>query len=180
MGQPFLIGERTYLRAFEESDITEEWLNDPEITRYLGTKKYEPTVSSVKTWLERHHDNTTNLAFAIIDKATDSNVGTISLDNIRWVHRTAEFHMMLNPKSFLVQDCGEEAMSLTIDYAFQRMGLRKLLHSADTDEAEKIHMIEKLGFQSEVLHLQQIFMDGEYHDLVIHGLFSHEFKQFCR
>lgn len=183
MGQPFLVGERIYLRGFEEFDITEEyvgWLKNQRATPISGTTKDQPTASDVRAWLKTHQDNTNNLAFAIVDKETDSHVGTIALQNIHWVHRRAHIDMLLGSKAFSVQDCGEEAMSLTIDYSFQRMGLHKILSTSIAGEVERMQLVEKLGFKSEVVFRQQVFIDGEYSDLVIHGLLSHEFKKFSR
>ena len=56
MYRPFLIGPRLYLRVLEEADISEDyisWLNDPEVTRYLGTGRYPSTPEMVSSYLNK-------------------------------------------------------------------------------------------------------------------------------
>jgi len=181
MRRPFLVGERIYFRVLEESDITEEyigWLNDPEVTRYLGVGKFPSTVANVKRWLEKYQDSTTNLAFAIVDKETDQHIGNITLYDINWVNRTADIGVMIGRKEFWGGGYGTEAQSLIIEYAFMRLGLNKVLNSPVADHIGSVKMAEKLGFQVEGVLRKHVFADGEYHDTLRMGLFSHEFRKF--
>lgn len=178
MGSPFLVGERLYLRALEESDVTEEyvgWLNDPEVTRYLGSGKYPATVASTKKWLEKYHDSTTNLAFAIIDRATDRHIGNLTLYDINWINRTADIGLMIGCKEFWSGGYGTEAQNLIIAYAFERLGLNKVLNSPVADHAGSVKMAEKLGFQIEGVLRQQVFIDGAYRDLIRMGLLREDY-----
>ncbi|KPL15748.1 hypothetical protein AMJ74_00790 [candidate division WOR_3 bacterium SM1_77] len=48
MYRPFLIGQKLYLHALEESDVCEEyikWLNDAEVTRYMLYGNWEISVN---------------------------------------------------------------------------------------------------------------------------------------
>ena len=115
MRRAFLVGDRIYLRVLEESDITEEymtWINDPEVTRYLGTGVYPATVDNMKKWLEKFQDSTTDLAFAITDKETDLHIGNITLHSISWIHRTAEIGILIGQKDYWGNGYGTEAQSL--------------------------------------------------------------------
>ena len=182
MKRAFLAGDRIYLRALEESDITEEcigWLNDPEVTRFLAmTGKYPATVDSMKRWIENYQGSTTNLAFAVIDKSTDRHIGNVTLYDINWIHRTADISLMIGAKDFWRGGYGTETQSIIIDYAFQRLGLNKVLNSPVADHAGSVIMAKKLGFQVEGVLRKQLFIDGEYHDQLRMGLFSHEFQKF--
>ena len=103
MRQPFLVGERLYLRLLEESDIGEDylsWLNDAEVTRYLETGKFPATPSAIRRYVERFQDSTTDLLLAIVDRETDQHVGNVTLNKINWIHRTADTGLMIGQKEF--------------------------------------------------------------------------------
>lgn len=182
MQNPFLIGERVYLRALEETDITEAhigWLNDPEVTRYLAmTGKYPATASGMESWLEKFRNNTTNLGFAILDKTNDRHIGNITLDDINWIHRTADISLMIGDKEYWGSGYATETQSLLIEYAFHRLGLHKVLNSPVADHVGSVKMAKNLGFQVEGTLREQLFIEGEYHDQLRMGLFAHEFKKF--
>jgi len=178
MRRPFLIGEKLYLRALEESDIGEEylgWLNEPEVTRYLGTGKFPSTLDSLRKYLDHFRDSTTDLVFAIVDKETNQHIGNVTLNRIDWIHRTGDTGLMIGRKDFWGKGYAFEAWSLLIDYAFQRLGLRKIIAGAIADNAASVVTLEKLGFKLEARFRREYFIDGEYRDAVRLGLFREEF-----
>jgi hypothetical protein len=74
MRRPFLMEKKIYLRLFEESDVSEEyvgWLNDYEVTRYLETGIFLSTPEAIHKYLERFQDSNVDLIFAIFDKDTE-------------------------------------------------------------------------------------------------------------
>lgn len=182
MQQPFLMGERLYLRVLHESDITEEnisWLNDPQATQFLEmTGAFPATNDSMKQWLDKFQDTTSELAFAIVDKETARHIGNITLSNINWVHRTAILPILIGSKDFWGKGYGTEAESLLIDYAFNRLGLRKMHHTPIASNIGSIRMAEKLGFQLEGIMREDVFLEGEWHDQLRMGLFVNEFIKF--
>lgn len=182
MRLPFLVGERIYLRILEETDITEEnigWLNDPQATQFLEMSGAFPTTfDSMKKWLLGYQNNTSNLAFAIIDKATDRHIGNITLTDINWIHRTATLPILIGARDYWSKGYGTEAQSLLIEYAFKRLGLRKMHHTPIATNIGSVKMAEKLGFQLEGVMRKEVFLEGEYHDQLRMGLFADEFREF--
>jgi ribosomal-protein-alanine N-acetyltransferase len=182
MRRAFLVGARIYLRVLDEDDISEEsigWLNDPEVTRYLAiTGKFPATAKSMERWLEKRQNGTDNLAFAIMDKATNRHIGNVTLDDINWVHRTADISLIIGAKDFWGNGYGSEAQSVLIEYAFNRLGLNKVLNSPVADHIGSVKMAEKLGFQAEGVLRKQLFIEGEYRDQIRMGLFVNEFRKF--
>ena len=182
MRTPFLIGDRIYLRVLEESDITEEnidWINDGEATQFLEmTGAFPGTIDSMKQWLQRYTNNPNNIAFAIVDKETDRHIGNITLKDINWIHRSAILPILLGAREFWGKGIGTEAESLVIDYAFSRLGLRKMIHTPIATNIGSVRMAEKLGFQLEGVMRDEVFLEGEFHDQLRMGLFQHEFIKF--
>ena len=182
MRRPFLVEQRLYLRLLEESDAGEEyvgWLNDYEVTRYMETGKFPSTPETIHKYLERFQDSTTDLAFAIVDRETDQHIGNITLNNINWIHRTADTGLMIGRKELWGKGYAFEAWSLIIEYAFQRLRLRKIIAGAVIDNVASIVTLEKLGFKLEGTFRQQVLVEGEYRDTVRFGLLREEFDKYA-
>lgn len=179
MRQPFLIGERVYLQWLDEDDVTEDyvaWLNDPEVTRYLHTGRLPATKTSVREYVARFQRSTTDLIFAITDRQTEQHIGNVTLNRIDWINRTADTGLLIGRKEFWGRGYAAEAWSLVIDYAFRRLGLRKIVAGAVADHAPSIAALKKLGFVVEGTFRQEMFVDGEYRDVLRLGLLREEFR----
>jgi RimJ/RimL family protein N-acetyltransferase len=178
MRRPFLIGQKLYLRLIEESDVGEEyveWLNDGEVTHYLVTGKFPSTPETIRDYLKRFQDSKTDLIFAIVDLETEKYIGNVTLNRISWIHRTADTGLMIGQKEFWGKGYAFEAWSLIIEYAFQRLGLRKIIAGAVDKNAASIVVLKKLGFKVEGTFRQEFLVDGEYRDAVRLGLLQEEF-----
>ena len=183
MYRPFLVGEKVYLRALEESDISEEflnWLNDLEVTRYLETGKFPSTPASVQDYLKRFQASTTDLGFAIVDRETEQHIGNVTLNRINWIHRTADTGLMIGRKDFWGKGLAFESWSLMIEYAFNRLSLRKIIAGALVDNVASVKVLKKLGFKEEGVFRQEAFVDGKYLDGIRMGIFREEFHKFAQ
>jgi RimJ/RimL family protein N-acetyltransferase len=181
MRRPFLVGKKVYLRLLEESDIGDEyveWLNDYEVTRYLETGQFPSSPEAIRTYLERFQDSTTDLIFAIVDTETDQHIGNVTLNRINWINRTADTGLIIGPKESRGKGYAFEAWSLILEYAFQRLGLRKIIAGAVVDNAASITILKKLGFKIEGTFRQEFLVDGEYKDGVRLGLLREEFYKY--
>ena len=126
---PFLRGKKLYLRPLVESDVTdayEAWLNDAEVTRYLEVGRYPVSKKDILARLGTYGDQTVNFIFGIFDNETGKHVGNVTLNNLNRVHGTADTGILIGEKSFWGKGYAREAWSLIIDYAFNRIAVRKV------------------------------------------------------
>lgn len=182
MKRPFLAGKKLYLRALEATDIGEEyvgWLNDPEVTRFLGAGRFPTTPESLRRYLERFQDPATNLIFAIVDKKTEQHIGNVTINHINWVTRTADTGLIIGRKEFWGRGYAFEAWTLLLEYAFERLGLRKIIAGAVDSHAGSLTVLKKLGFRVEGVLRAEYLIEGEYHDAIRLGLFREEFYKFA-
>ena len=183
MKQPCLIGRKLVLRPFEPLDIGEEylrWLNDPEVTRYLGVGKEPVTMESVRQYVERFQNSTTDLLFAIIDRQTNRHIGNVTLNHIHRVHGTADTGMMIGNKEFWGKGYAFEAWVLLMDYAFSQLGLRKIIAGAVAGHQGSLSVLRRIGFREEGVLREEFFLEGRYLDTVRLGLFEPEFREAQR
>lgn len=180
MEKPFLVGEKLYLRPLQETDLTEKylnWINDHEVTRYMESGTFPATLNSLKQYYDQHQDSRSAMLFAIVDQESDEHVGNITLSLINWVHRTCEIGIMIGEKAFWARGYMFEAENLLLDYAFNRLNLQKVTAGAVIKNSGVIITMKKLGFQLEGRLRRQIFVDGEFVDVVRMGLLREEFQK---
>jgi len=178
MQRPFLIGDKLYLRSLEESDISEKyigWLNNYEVTRYLETGKVPTTSEAIHNYLESFRGSSNDIILAIIDRETDQHIGNVTLNRINWIHRTADTGLMIGEKDFWGKGYAFEAWSLIIEYAFQRLGLRKIIAGSMDKNVASIAVLKKLGFKLEGTFRQEFLVDGEFRDAVRLGLLKEDY-----
>jgi len=178
MREAFLRGTKTYLRPIEEADIADPylgWLNDREVTRYLETGRFPSTPSTLRRYLEGFAGSGTNIILAICDVKTDRHVGNVTLHRINWVHRTADTGIMIGAKEYWGMGYGYEAWSLVLDYAFNRLGLRKVIAGCVAANIASLELQKKLGFKIEGTFRKEVYVDGKFDDLIRLGLFKEEF-----
>jgi ribosomal-protein-alanine N-acetyltransferase len=178
MEHPFLIGERLYLRGIERKDLTGEyfqWLNDYEVTRYLESGRFPNTVEAMEAYYRDKANSAHDAMFMIVLKEKDRPIGTIKLGSINWVHRTAEYGIMVGARDVWNQGYGTEAGRLLLDYAFRRLNLHKVFLGVTGDHEAAIRSYERLGFRQEGRLTEMVYVDGRYEDKVFMGVSREEF-----
>ncbi len=178
MRVPFLVGRRLYLRPLQETDLNEGylgWLNDSEVTRYLAFGRFPVTDSANREYLRRFFGSTADILLAIVDIESDQHIGNVTLNRIDWIDRTADTGIMIGRKDFWGRGYATEAWTLLIRYAFERLGLHKIIAGSTAEHTGSLSALKKLGFQREGILRGEIFLDGKYHDVIRMGLFVEEF-----
>lgn len=174
----FLVGRRVYLRFLDESDIGEDyvgWLSDYEVTHYLEAGRFPTGLASLRSYLERFQNSKTDIIFAIVDRETEKFIGTVTLNMINWVHRTVDTGLLIGRKEFWGKGYAFEVWSLALEYAFERLGLRKATAGVIADNVASTVTLKKLGFKVEGTLRQQCLVEGEYKDCLFMGLLKKEF-----
>ncbi len=185
MHRPFLIGSQLYLRRVEDSDLNDTylgWLNDPVVTRYLETGKFPTTLGSLRAFWDNFQKSPTDLLFAIVLPAADGgpkadrHIGNVTLNHVNWIHRTADTGLMIGEKDCWGKGYAYQAWRLLIDYAFIRLGLRKIIAGAVIDNGASLATLKKLGFQVEGTFRKEYLVEGRLRDGLRLGVFEDEFR----
>ena len=175
-----LVGTQCYLRPFGPSDCSDDyigWLNDPDVTRYLETGRSRSTRESVQRYLARFWHGDTDYLFAIMDRATDRHIGTVTLNNMHRHHRTANTGLMIGCKDYWGKGYAFNAWTLLLSHAFEQWGLHKVTAGVLRGNVACQRVLQKLGFQLEGTLRQQHLVEGVYHDALKFGLLSEEWRR---
>jgi ribosomal-protein-alanine N-acetyltransferase len=177
MKNPFLIGEKIYLRPIERADapLLVSWINHPEVTRTL--RRHRPMNLQVEEeFIDRTARSDTDLAVLIVVKETDTPVGTAGLHHIDAKNRHAEFGIMIGEPGEWGKGYGSEATRLMLRHAFETLNLNRIwLHVYEYND-RAIRSYEKLGFTKEGVLRQENFREGRYWDTIVMALLREEWR----
>ena len=113
-----LLGDRIYLspRNIEDVEKFTEWVNDFEITDYTGRSGQIMSLEGERKYLQE--DSNPEATFSIITLNEDKLIGTVSLERINHINRTATLGIFIGDKEYLSKGYGTEAIRLLLDYEF--------------------------------------------------------------
>lgn len=144
-----LEGERIFLKTLGEKNATKEycgWLNDPEVNKYLETRK--ATAAQIKKYIREKNKNPNCLFLGVFFKKNGRHIGNIKLEPIDFENRRATIGILIGNKNYQNKKIGAEAMKLLIDYAFSRLNLQEVNLGVISENKRAISCFQKIGFKT--------------------------------
>ena len=166
-----IYGERLRLRATEREDLPlfVDWLNDPELVKYL-MMHLPLSMAGEERWYDEMTKAPASEQALVIDVKTETGwkpIGNTSFHKINWHNRSAEIGIFIGEKSYWNRGYGRETMRLMLRHGFQTLNLNRIfLHVYDYNP-RGIKAYEHAGFQTEGRLRQAQYYDGVYHDVLI-------------
>ena len=177
MKNPFLIGERIYLRPLDEEDLDRclRWINDPEVLHTLG-RRFPMSRTLEKEWLAGHYKSEKRFSFAIVLKDGDRHIGNCGFNDIDYVNRKAVFGILIGEKDQWGRGYGPEAARLVVDYGFKQLGMHRISLEVYSHNTRAQRAYEKVGFVLEGRMRESHFRDGCYYDTLVMAILEGEWK----
>lgn len=152
------------LRHLKKDDVEKmlEWMHDSSINKWFRFDFSSMTVEKVENFIENSFDNK-NQHFAIIDK-NDEYLGTISLKNISYVNKNAEYAIVLRK---VAQGRGVSSLATRqiLEYAFEKLNLHKVYLNVLANNTIANKFYAKCGFVKEGTFRDCLFLNDKYEDL---------------
>ncbi len=174
-----LVGDRIYLSpkgvSDEEVQKFTEWMNDFQVTDYIGRTGQVITLSGEKEWLENSAKNREKIDFNIIELANNKLIGTMGLMNFNWIERSAILGIFIGDEDYRSNGYGTEAIRLLLEYGFRYLNLHSIrLDLLEINErAHKCYL--KCGFKDTGRNREEIFLNGKYYDRLHMDILENEF-----
>lgn len=172
-----LLGDRIYLspRNVEDVEKFTEWMNDFEVTDYIGRSGAIMSLEGERKYLQE--DSNPEATFSIITLEEDKLIGTISLERINHLDRTATLGIFIGDKNYLSKGYGTEAINLILDYGFNYMNLHNIkLHVLSFNE-RALKCYKKCGFKETGKIRENKFINGRYYDTISMDILEYEFNE---
>ncbi len=175
-----LIGDAVRLRAIEKEDLPlfVNWLNDPDVYRYLSLYYPLSNVQEEK-WFEDINSRSIAEQPLMIETWDDGlwkSLGNISFINVDQQSRNAELGIFIGEKDFWGKGIGTKAIALMLDYGFNTLNLHRIYLRVFEPNQRGIHCYEKLGFRHEGSMREAYFLNGEYVNVLYMGILQQEWK----
>jgi len=159
------------LRSLLEKDlmILHKWINDPEVIQY--TNVFRPiSEMEQKEWFYSLHKNKNQHIFAIESKAKERIIGTCGLYDIDPVSRKAELRIKIGDKEYWGHGTGTNAVKLLVEFGFSSLNLKKIWLKVMKDNIRAVKSYKKVGFIIEGELTKDMFINGEYKDILLMAL----------
>jgi len=157
-------GQKTRLRAYRKGDIDAAlaFINDPEVKRYLA-----PGIPYLLTREDEEKFFTGNSAY----KDTYS----FAIETLKGRYNSVcEAGIFIGDKSLWGKGYGTDAFGVLVRFAFEQMNLNKVKLRVYDFNQRGVKSYRKLGFVEEGRMRQELFRDGQYHDIILMGLLREE------
>lgn len=171
-----LLGDRIYLspRNADDYELFTEWLNDFETTDYLGRSGELMSLEGEKEYLEKN--NNPIATFTIVTLDSDKMIGTVSLENVDSINRTATLGIFIGDKDYRSKGYGTEAIKLLLEYGFKYMNLNNIKLDLMEFNERALKCYKKCGFKEYGRRRKCKFINGKYYDSISMDILAEEFE----
>lgn len=171
-----LVGENIYLspRNSEDVEIFTQWLNDFETTDYLGRSGLLTTIDSERKYLAENSNP--EATFVIVTLENDKMIGTVSLENINTINRTATLGIFIGDKEYRNKGLGTEAIQLILEYGFRYLNLHNIKLDLMEFNERALKCYQKCGFKEYGRRRKCKFINGKYYDSISMDILAEEFN----
>lgn len=172
-----LRGKQIYIKkglVEENYPLLLKWFNDLDVMGYIGWVKRGLALKNVKELKKFISELEDGIIFGIYN-CDNQFIGYTSLSDFKGEDE-CEFGIFILDKNFWGKGIGLEVTSLMLDYAFNQLGMEKVLLSTSEFYTSAIRLYEKAGFKKTNLisNDRTIFHNGEW---VLSGTVVMEIKR---
>ena len=172
-----LVGDTIYLspRTAEAAEIFTEWLNDFQVTDYIGRSFQTLSLKQELEYFEENLSNESN--FFIVTLDGDKVIGTIGFNNVDHINRAATLGIFIGDKDYREKGIGTEAVRLLLDFGFNYLNLHNInLTVMDFNlRAQKCYL--KCGFKEVGRTRENRYINGKYYDTISMDILDSEFNE---
>lgn len=174
------------LRKFEERDIdfiyrckNDEKLNSMVVGNWKPLT-YEESAQWVRNCMKGDRSDLKFWAVATNDDEQRI-VGWVCLSQIDKQNESACHHgIVIGDNDYRDGTSMFEAMTFSLDYVFQNLGLHRVYGSCLSVHPISPHMLNALGFCLEGIEKDSVYKNGRYYDISKYALLENDYKNYFR
>lgn len=169
------------LRELKKEDLQRinKWRNDNELINCLGAPFRYINLDVDYRWYDSYIQNrSTNIRCAIVEINNEDDIlGLVSLTNIDYINRSAEFHIMIGNKDNRGKGIGYFAATEILKHAFNNVNLNRIELGVLESNLQALKLYEKIGFKREGVMRQSTYKNGEFVNMIMMGILKNEFSK---
>jgi len=179
---PIIKTKRLVMREIRIEDISQayiDWLNNPQITRFLEIRFHPQPLEEVKRFVQSKLDDVhTTMHFGVYDQDGSRLVGNVTLPKIDVNHWSSDISYIIGHHEAMGKKYAVEAVHGVVYYAFNFTKIEKLWAGIYEGHVASEMVLLKNGFTIEGnISRKYIHPDGKHRvGHVLFGLFKDEFR----
>lgn len=173
-----IYGNQVYIRPItvEDTDMVLSWRN---AKRTVENFFYRKPISREEhlNWIENKVNKGLVHQFVVCDKNDDTPLGVVYLQHFDEDSNKMESGVFMSESAPGGKGIGTEAVKLLVyDYGFKVLGLHKQYARVLGSNLASQHLHLKAGFEEEGYAKDDVFLEGQYVDVVTYGVINPEEK----
>jgi len=144
--QPELVIIKELNQKVLDLDLYLSWLRNVQDNRFIEAVRKNYSKSDLQHYVESRVNNS-QVKFWGIFLAPEKFIGTIKLEPIDWISRTAWLGMMIGDSSERGKGYGSRALSLVLNYAESSLLLKEIFLGVHKENRAALKIYKKSGFE---------------------------------
>jgi spore coat polysaccharide biosynthesis protein SpsF (cytidylyltransferase family)/RimJ/RimL family protein N-acetyltransferase len=161
--------DRLYLRHLIPEDASDrylQWLNDPDVNKYLETKN--ASIDELKRYISEKLASHECIFFGIFLKEGDQHIGNVKLEPVDFSKNEATIGILIGDYMWWGKGICTEVINAVVDYAFSEMTLNSLTLGVISENTAAITCYKNAGFITEKTEkLDGVNANGERYKLIM-------------
>jgi RimJ/RimL family protein N-acetyltransferase len=178
MKNPFIVGDKVYLRAVEPEDavLLMRCNNQPEVqtTFFIA---FPTNIYRQQQDIQHLYDRQDYIPFVICAREKDKPVGITAFHRLDLVSRAAVFSIRIADEADWGKGYGSEVTKLMVEYGFEKLNLNRIHLHVFTGNGRGIKAYEKAGFVREGTLRQAMYHNDEYCDFLVMSILRKEYYE---
>ena len=151
--------------TWEDTDLIVKWRNSEEVRRNFIYQALF-TRESHENWIRTKVETGEVVQMMICDIATGTPLGSVYIRDIDRTHNKAEYGIFIGEASARGRGVGSKVAELMLKYCFEEEKLHRVYLRALAGNGGAIRSYEKAGFVREGYLKDDVYLNGEYCDIV--------------
>lgn len=110
--------------------------------------------------------------FEIWHKKDKRPIGIAGLHDISWLDKRGEIGLIIGEPEYWGKNIATETANLILKYGFDELNFHKIISDTVAPNRGSWSVSEKIGMKREAVLIQHEYVDGEYVDVYIYGIFK--------
>ncbi len=171
---------RTILRILEVADVQNhyvDWLNNPDINRYLESRFVTHTLDSTREFVHQIEEDDTVFLFGIF--IDNKHIGNIKLGPVLREHKRANIGILIGERDYWGRGIAVEVIKAVANFAFSELCLEKIDAGCYESHIASKTIFMRAGFSVESLLPGHVICDGKREGVYLFGLLANRKEMNC-
>ncbi len=168
--------DRLKLRNMTLQDVSQDyvdWLNDPEISKYLSCANTVQTMESCLAYVQSYVGQNDKALISIFSKKNGLHIGNVTL-SFDWNNKGGTVGISLGRKEYMGIGLASEALNNIVNYCFRELKLHRIQAWVSEKNLNSIKLFLNCGFKVEGYLRDKSLINREFQNSYILGILENE------